>query len=112
MGHPVLHNWRLIDGGADCLGILVGEVTGHPSLPNGWITTSLVCELAQDQSWARTISRLYNLGARLPEDQRLPAAATEAVLCRLLRNAGTQISVEKLAAFADQLSEAPSTNND
>jgi hypothetical protein len=107
---PILNNWRLIAGTRDFLGILIGEVTGHPLLPDGWITTSAVSEIAQDRSWACTASRRYDLGAPLPDDQRLPPMATEAILSRLCRDAGTLPNVDalgRLVALAEELSEAP-----
>ena len=114
MADPVLKNWRLIGAVADRLGILVGEVSGHPSLPDGWITTSAVSDIAQDRSWARTVSRRYDLATPFPDDHRLPAAATEAILSRLLRNAGTlpdETSLSRLTAFAEEFSEAPVKRN-
>jgi hypothetical protein len=50
MANPVLNNWRLIGAVAERLGILVGQVSGQPSLPDGWITTSAVSDIAQDHS--------------------------------------------------------------
>jgi hypothetical protein len=110
MASPVLHNWRLIAGNDDVLGVLVGEVSGHPLLPDGWIVTSPVAEVAGDRSWAQTASRRYQLSAPLPDDQPLPPAATDALLNSLFRNAGTLPSKEVLVRFvglAVKLSEAP-----
>ena len=111
----ILYNWRLIGGGADSLGILVGEVSDHPSLPDGWITTSAVSDVAEDCSWARTASRRYDLVMPLPNEERLPPKATEVVLSRLLRNAGssplTETDLKRLVAFAEELSEAPVKRN-
>jgi hypothetical protein len=90
MASPVLSNWRLIAGnGDDVLGVLVGEVSGHPSLSDGWIVTSPVAEIAGDRSWAQTTNRRYQLATPLPDDQPLPPAATDVMLNSLYRNANT-----------------------
>lgn len=110
MTTPILNNWRLIGGAENVLGILVGEVSGHPSLPDGWVITSVVAEIAEDHSWAQTSSRRYRLAIPLPDDQPLPPAAADAVLNRLLKNAGTLPSLaalERLAKLATKLSEPP-----
>jgi hypothetical protein len=110
MAPPVLNNWRLIGGDGTTLGILVGEVSGHPSLPNGWITTSAVAEIAGDRSRAQTASKPYHLATPLSDDQALPPAGTDAVLNRLFRNASTLRSEEalhRLVSVAAKLSEAP-----
>lgn len=109
MATPILNNWRHIARHGTAPGILVGEVSGHPLLPDGWITTSAVSEIAEDRSWAQTASRRYQLGTPLPDDERLPQAATYAVMNRLLRNAGglSLAELDRLAAFAEELSEAP-----
>jgi hypothetical protein len=115
MATPVLDNWRLIGGKCDALGILIGEVSGHPSLPNGWITTSPVAEVAGDRSWARTANRRYQLATPLPDDQPLPPVATDTLLSIMFRYAGELPSleaVERLTVLADKLSEAPLKSTD
>ena len=111
MADPILRDWRLIAGDETALGILVGEVSGHPLLPNGWITTSAVAEVSGDHTWARTASRWYSLGVPLPDDQPLPPAATDAILERLLRTADTPLPsmevLHRLVALAEKLSQAP-----
>lgn len=109
MADPILQNWRLILGDAKALGILVGQVTGHPKLLDGWITTSVVEELADDHSWAVTRSRRYVLGKPIPADQSIPPGGTDAVLNRLFRAYGTVTLAEldKLVARANALSKAP-----
>src|SRR5689334_12458097 len=107
MRSPTLNNWRLIGVGQETLGMLVGEVVGHPSLPDGWITTSAVSEIAEDRSWAKTASRQYLLATPMPDNQALPKAARDALLSRLLRNAGQlpDLSVlNRLATFVEKLS--------
>jgi hypothetical protein len=115
MASPVLYNWRLIGGNGNALGVLIGEVSGHPSLRDGWITTSPVAEVAGDRSWAQTANRRYQLTTPLPDDQPLPPAATDAVLNSLFRNAGTLPSIqalERLTVLAEKLSEAPIKSTD
>jgi hypothetical protein len=111
MADPILRSWRLIAGDETVLGILVGEVCGHPLLADGWITTSAVAEIASDRSWARTASRRYVLAAALPDDRPLPPAATDAILNRLLRTADTPLPsvavLHRLVALAETLSRAP-----
>ncbi|OYU19151.1 MAG: hypothetical protein CFE34_06695 [Rhodobacteraceae bacterium PARR1] len=67
---PLLHLWSPVLIGADLC--LAGEATGHPHLPDGIITTSLLLALAQDLTWARTFSRFYRL------NRPLDAALSEA----------------------------------
>ena len=115
MATPILTNWRLIGGSENVLGSLVGEVSGHPSLPNGWVITSAVSEIAEDRTWAQTYSRRYELAIPLPDDKPLPPAAADAVLNRLLGNAGTLPSLaalERLAKLAAKLSEPPVKQSD
>lgn len=89
MTDPILRHWRIT-----CeLGI--GEVTGHPHIPDGWITTSRVIEVADDRSWMRTKSRVYRLEDPFPNDVAMPPGARDAVLARILRNAGA-VGLEKL----------------
>lgn len=104
---PGLTDWRLIGGDGQRLGILVGIVSGHPKLPAGWITTSLVREIAADRSWAITRSRRYVLGEPMSADEPLPPEARGSILSRLLRNAGdvTMAELERLDEFAEQLSK-------
>ena len=99
MASPVLSNWRIIAGnGDDVLGVLVGEVSGHPSLSDGWIVTSPVAEIAGDRSWAQTASRRYQLATPLPDDQSLPPAATDVMRSSLFRDANT-IPIEKMSSL-------------
>jgi hypothetical protein len=65
---PTLKNWALLprttkfDGTGTRRFVLCGYVEGHPDAPNGLVTTSPVTEIAADGSWARTRSRVYQLG--------------------------------------------------
>ena len=119
MAAPILNNWRRIGIGHGSPGILVGEVSGHPSLPDGWITTSAVREIASDSSHAQTASRRYELGTPPPGDKSLPQTARDAIMTRLLRNAPRTPSVglpsstelQRLATFAEELSEATVKRN-
>ncbi len=67
---PLLHLWSPVFIGADLC--LAGKATGHPHLPDGIITTSMLLALAPDLTWARTFSRFYRL------DRPLDAALSEA----------------------------------
>lgn len=60
-GAPLLSHWVVepVPGG---LGRLVGLVSGHPLLPDGWCTTSPVLAADEDAGWVRTASRYYRLG--------------------------------------------------
>lgn len=63
---PLLIDWAvepLFDG----LVRLVGQVRGHPLIPDGWITTSPLLTADERAGWARTVSRYYRLGPRLGE---------------------------------------------
>jgi hypothetical protein len=59
-GAPTLSDWLLEVGGS-----LVGYVSGHPSIPDGPVTTSIVIAMDEDAGWARTVSRYYRLRNRL-----------------------------------------------
>lgn len=82
MTNPTLRNWRFI--GSQNGGILVGEVTNHPEIEDGWITTSCVVEISDDLTWARTQSRKYDLESPITDDQRLPPGAQNALMCRFI----------------------------
>jgi hypothetical protein len=46
---------------------LAGTVTGHPKIADdAFCTTSVVLAIGKDHAWARTVSRLYRLGAPWP----------------------------------------------
>jgi hypothetical protein len=115
MAAPILNNWRRIGVRHGSPGILVGEVSGHPLLPDGWITTSAVRDIAEDRSHAHTASRRYDLATPLPDDNPLPKAAKDAILTRLVRNAArtpsifvpNAIELQRLTTFVEELSEAP-----
>jgi hypothetical protein len=58
---PVLERWVFAHRPARCL---AGLSFGHPLLPGEArpIATSDLCLIADDHSWARTLSRWYRLG--------------------------------------------------
>jgi hypothetical protein len=57
---PTLHGWCAVRLGSSPF--LLGQSTGHPHLRWGARTrTSVLCQLAQDLSWARTWNRFYVL---------------------------------------------------
>ena len=55
---PALNGWAFRNA-PDDLVRLVGWVTDHPLLEDGWITTSVVLAIDPERKWARTVSRLY-----------------------------------------------------
>lgn len=63
---PLLSNWAVEAQFGGTLR-LVGVVSGHPSIPDGWCTTSVVLAADTDAGWARTVSRYYRLGPKLGE---------------------------------------------
>lgn len=44
---------------------LVGVVSGHPEIADGWCSTSVLLVLDQHRGYAWTVSRLYKLGKPL-----------------------------------------------
>ncbi len=44
---------------------LYGVVSGHPTIADGWCTTSPVIAADKGQMWCRTVSRYYRLGRPL-----------------------------------------------
>lgn len=61
---PLLSHWA-IEPLPSGLVRLVGVVSGHPLIPDGWCTTSPVLAADEDAGWVRTVSRYYVLGPRL-----------------------------------------------
>ena len=61
-----MESWGLepVGGG---LHRLIGVVSGHPEVPDGFCHTSVVLVLAEDLQWARTVSRVYSLGRPFEE---------------------------------------------
>ena len=107
MGDPIITQWRLLEHVCEepYLGILAGQVTGHPIIGDGWVTTSGVRSLDRGSQKARTESRRYRLGEELPPTEPLPPGARAALLARLLRDAGTLTLSEmnELVAVANRL---------
>lgn len=63
---PMLTSWAVQP---DTYGLvrLIGFVSGHPQLPDGCVTTSVVLAADEQAGWVRTVSRYYKLGSRLGE---------------------------------------------
>ena len=105
---PTLRDWRHV-GRTVVGGTIIGIVTGHPNIMDGWMTTSPVQELAADRTWVQTDGRLYILEQPWPDDQIMPAEAYDAVLARFLRNATrrwgsiTKEKLEEIEAAAKRL---------
>ena len=59
---PCLAGWAL-EAGPNLR--LIGVVTGHPRIPDGWVHTSPLVWISADRSYARTVSRFYRLGQPL-----------------------------------------------
>jgi len=61
-GAPHLEDWlvEVLDVGVFCL---VGSVSGHPSIDDGLMSTSVVIGWDANAGWCRTASRWYSLGA-------------------------------------------------
>ena len=58
---PVLEGWAMAE--RDGYAALVGNVTGHPRLPDGtWIRTSALVWLCEHGTAARSLNRWYRLG--------------------------------------------------
>ena len=98
-GAPVLRHWRVVEDV-----ILLGEVSGHPHIPDGWMTTSRIVEFADDRSYAWTQSRLYRLEDPILDAAVMPPEAKDAILARILRDAGT-ISMERLKKLTRMVDE-------
>lgn len=64
---PILSHWvvETLPGGGL---YLIGEVSGHPQIADGWCTTSAVLAIDVGAGWVRTISRYYRLGPKLGEN--------------------------------------------
>ena len=71
---PLLSGWALV-AEPPSLHRLVGVVSGHPIIADGWCTTSVVLVIDPQRQWARTISRLYRLKQPLEDSKR----ATESI---------------------------------
>ena len=91
---PELRNWRRIAIGGETA-FLIGEVSGHPLLNDGWMTSSPLVALDPRNGWARTMSRRYILGEPYPDDRALPEGAVDALVARLFDCVGV-IALENL----------------
>lgn len=64
---PTLHRWRPVrlrnPDGAEAV-VLSGTVTGHPDIPPGPATTSMIVAIDPGERWARTLSRWYRLSGK------------------------------------------------
>jgi hypothetical protein len=58
MSDPTIEDWYVYPAPGG--NVLVGRVKGHPTVPDGPITTSAVVEIGD--GWARTMNRSYRLG--------------------------------------------------
>jgi len=76
---PVLTGWRLMLDGA--LLRAAGDLSGHPTISDPFVTTSPVLGFDAGAGWIRTRSRWYRLGE---PDDRDHLVATEEAAQRLL----------------------------
>lgn len=58
---PILKSWLPVHGPTGHGVALVGLVSGHPFVGDGWIRTSPLCGLDGNGEWARSTSRWYQL---------------------------------------------------
>ncbi|WP_375262631.1 DUF6634 family protein [Palleronia sp.] len=88
---PAINNWFLIWRDGDVVRA-DGDVSGHPTISDPWVTTSPVLGYAYDfdrqRGWLRSISRWYRLGQlrKVPVDATVPdQARREALLSADIR---------------------------
>jgi hypothetical protein len=105
-----MDRWRLLPGVCrpPYLGVLIGEITGHPSVRDGWTSTSPVVSIDREAKRARTRSRWYRLGEELPATEPLPPEARKGLVARYLRERGgatTPDDIVEIAAIVAALSK-------
>jgi hypothetical protein len=71
---PIIDDWCPVLTPSGFL-VLIGNVTGHPTLRPGLITTSLIIGMDETAGWARTWGRWYKLGKRFEPDVIMKADA-------------------------------------
>jgi hypothetical protein len=80
---PFLDQWRQVAKSQFGLGVLVGNVSGHPSIKPGWMVSSPLLAISAAEATAQTQSRYYRLGSPYPDDIALPPAARRIVFLRM-----------------------------
>lgn len=79
---PILSNWMIepLRGGVYRL---VGTVSSHPSIRDGWCTTSPMLAIDPLGTWVRTVSRYYRLGPVMGDQvlRDLDAKKRDHVIC-------------------------------
>lgn len=106
---PKLSNWRLMVATPGKRGFVVGELTGHPQVKDGWVTTGQVVTLDEHNHILKTRKTTFRLGKPLPQGEPLPAAAYDAVIKMALDNASTRMGVlsmeivEQITIAVDQM---------
>jgi hypothetical protein len=60
---PMLDDWYLYPARPGVL-VLVGNVSGHPTLMDSPVTTSKVLAHDETAGWAETLNRVYRLGRK------------------------------------------------
>ncbi|MEP3848008.1 MAG: DUF6634 family protein [Paracoccaceae bacterium] len=61
---PLFTSWLPVRGPAGIHVALVGRMSGHPMMSDGWIVTSFLCGLDEQGAWARSTSRWCRLVER------------------------------------------------
>lgn len=103
MADPALDQWRLL-----AINALIGRVSNHPKLGDGWIVTSVVEELDRATKRARTLSRWYDLLDEIPPDEPLPDVAHDLLLSVLSRRVTIALEdIPKLFALVEGLCAPP-----
>lgn len=82
-GPPFLDRWRQVAKSQFGQGVLVGYVSGHPSVKQGWVVTSPLLSISVAEATAQTQSRHYRLGSPYPDDIALPPAARRILFLRM-----------------------------
>lgn len=65
---PVLDQWRYCER---TMVSMVGNLVGHPRLPDGAVHTTEIWAISLEQGWARTLSRYYALGSQRAGDSHV-----------------------------------------
>jgi hypothetical protein len=96
-GAPMIENWFLIWRDGDVVRA-DGDVHGHPTIDDPWVTTSPVLgydyDFEREEGWLRSISRWYRLGRlrEVPVNSTRPEQARHAALSAAKRHLARQRS--------------------
>ncbi|NIY71908.1 hypothetical protein HCZ30_05600 [Marivivens donghaensis] len=96
-GAPIIENWFLIWRDGDVVRA-DGDVHGHPTIDDPWVTTSPVLgydyDFDREEGWLRSISRWYRLGRlrEVPVNSTSPDQARRDALSAAKRHIARQRS--------------------